>query len=97
MHKYGLLLLSGVCLFCVENRALAADALKAAGRKHETPAENVRKSQWYDYLLSTDASFRRHRIARECRPIVNDAQLRADCIASFETYEPVRPGYPRRQ
>jgi hypothetical protein len=90
MHKYGLLLLSGVCLFGVEKSTLAAGG-------YETPAENVRKSQRYDYLLITDASFRRSRIAKECRPIVNDPQLRADCIASFETYEPVRPGYPRRQ
>jgi hypothetical protein len=95
MHKYGLSLLSGVCLFCIS--ALAADASHAAGRGSETPAENVRNSRRYDYLLSTDASFRRHRIAKECRPIFNDPQLRADCIASFETYEPVRPGYPRRQ
>jgi hypothetical protein len=87
MLKYGLLLLSGVCLFCGEKGA----------QGYETPAENVRKSQSYDYLLGTDASFRRSRIAKECRPIVNDPQLRADCIASFETYEPVRPGYPRRQ
>jgi hypothetical protein len=97
MYKYGLLLLSGACLFCVEKSALAIDVLEAARRKHETPAENVRKSQRYDYLLSTDARFRRHRIAKECQPIVSDPQLRADCIASFDTYEPVRPGYPRRQ
>ena len=90
MHKYGLVLLSGVCLFCVEK------STRAAGR-YETPAENARNSQRYDYLLSTDASFRRSRIAKECRPIVNDPQLRADCIASFDTYEPVRPGYSRRQ
>jgi hypothetical protein len=90
MHKYGLLLLSGVCLFCVEKSTLAAG-------RYETPAENARNSQRYDYLLSTDASFRRSRIAKECRPIVNDPQLRADCIASFDTYEPVRPGYSRRQ
>jgi hypothetical protein len=61
MYKYGLLLLSGACLFCVEKSALAVDVLEAARRKHETPVENVRKSQRYDYLLSTDARFRRHR------------------------------------
>ena len=33
------------------------------------------------------------RMARECRPIVNDPPLRGDCLSSFDTYEPVRPGY----
>ena len=48
-----------------------------------TPAESVRKSQWYDYLLSTNAGFRTYRIAKECRPIVNHPPLRGDCISSF--------------
>jgi len=52
----------------------------------------VRKSQWYDYLLSTNAGFRTYRMAKECRPIVNDPPLHGDCIGSFDTYEPVRPG-----
>ena len=52
----------------------------------------MRKSQWYDYLLSTNAGFRTYRMAKECRPIVNDPPLHGDCIGSFDTYEPVRPG-----
>ena len=80
--------------------ALAATAIQAApmpskahssGASHETPAENVRKSQWYDHLLRTDGSFLRYRTHKECRPIVSDRYLRNDCIRSFDIYEPFRP------
>ncbi len=54
---------------------------------HETPAQNVRKSQSYDHLLSTNSSFRAYRMRKECGPI-RDAELRANCIGSFSTYEP---------
>jgi hypothetical protein len=64
-------------------------------RLHETPAENVRKSQWYDHLLSTNPSFRTYRMRKECNPIVNDPELLRDCIGSFDVYEPVRPGHRR--
>jgi hypothetical protein len=57
----------------------------------ETPAENVRKSQWYDHLLSTNSRFRAYRMRKECDPIVNDRELRNDCIRSFDEYEPFRP------
>ena len=85
--------------------ALASTSIKAAqvpnkahsfGRSHETPAENVRKSQWYDHLLSTNASFRTYRIRKECGPIVNDPELRSDCVGSFAVYEPVGPGAATR-
>ena len=67
----------------------------SSGRLHDTPAENVRKSQWYDHLLSTNPSFRTYRMRKECNPIVNDPELRRDCIGSFDVYEPVRPGHRR--
>jgi hypothetical protein len=66
------------------------------GRSHETPAENVRKSQWYDHLLSTNPSFRTYRIRKECGPIVKDPELRSDCVGSFDVYEPVGPRANRR-
>jgi hypothetical protein len=84
--------------------ALAATAMQAApvpskahssARSHETSAENVRKSQWYDHLLSTNPRFRAYRIRKECGPIINDPQLRRDCVASFDRYEPVRRGHRR--
>jgi hypothetical protein len=84
--------------------ALAASSTQTApapskahpsGRSHETPAENVRKSQWYDHLLSTNPRFRAYRIRKECGPITNDRELRNDCIRSFDIYEPVRPRHRR--
>jgi hypothetical protein len=58
----------------------------------ETPEENVRKSQWYDYLLSVNARFRTYRIHKECAPIDN-APLHGDCVGSFDVYEPIQPEY----
>jgi hypothetical protein len=86
--------------------ALAATSVQAApvpnkahsyGGSHETPSENVRKSQCYDHLLSTNAGFRTYRMRKECGPIVNDPALRSDCVGSFDVYEPVRPGYERHR
>jgi hypothetical protein len=54
---------------------------------HETPAQNVRKSQQYDHLVSTNGSFRASRMRKECGPI-RDAGLRASCLESFTAYEP---------
>jgi hypothetical protein len=78
--------------------ALAATSVQAApvlnkahphGKWHETPAQNVRKSQSYDYLLSTSAAFRSSRVRKECGPI-KDPALRSDCLGSFSAYEPMR-------
>ena len=85
--------------------ALAVTAIRAApvpsnahssSGSHETPAANVRKSQWYDHLLNTNGSFLRYRARKECDPIVNDRDLRNDCIRSFDIYEPFRPRSKRR-
>jgi hypothetical protein len=51
--------------------------------------QNVTDSKNYDRLLETDSAFRQTRIRKECGPI-NDPQLRASCIASFNQDEPVR-------
>ena len=68
--------------------ALAATSVQAAptptkahphGKWHETPAQNVRKSHSYDYLLSTNAAFRSSRVRKECGPI-KDPTLRNDCV-----------------
>ena len=56
---------------------------------HETPAQNVSKSQQYDYLLGTNGNFRAYRMRKECGPI-RDPGLRGSCIACFSAYEPVR-------
>jgi len=54
---------------------------------HETPAQNVRKSQHYDYLVRTNPGFRAARMKKECGPI-RDPGLRSSCLASFSAYEP---------
>jgi hypothetical protein len=55
---------------------------------HETPVQNVRKSQSYDHLVRTNAAFRSSRVRKECGPIT-DPVLRTDCIGSFSIYEPM--------
>jgi len=76
--------------------ALAAASAQAApvstnphhhSKWHETPTQNVRKSQQYDHLVSTNSSFRAFRMRKECGPI-RDAELRANCLGSFSAYEP---------
>ena len=76
--------------------ALAATSVQASptptkahphGKWHETPAQNVWKSQRYDHLLSTNAGFRTSRMRKECTPI-KDPALRNDRIGSFSVYEP---------
>lgn len=51
------------------------------------PAVNVYLSKIYDYRLQTSWGFRMYRTRKECRPISIPA-LRADCVASFDQYEP---------
>jgi hypothetical protein len=49
--------------------------------------QNVIESQRYDRLLESSPVFRQARMRKECGPI-NDPELRASCIASFNQYEP---------
>jgi hypothetical protein len=76
--------------------ALVATSVQAApvptnphhhSKWRETPSQNVRKSQQYDHLVSTNGSFRASRMRKECGPI-RDAELRAACLGSFSAYEP---------
>ena len=76
--------------------ALAAASVQAApvptnphhhSKWRETPTQNVRKSQQYDHLVSTNSSFRASRMRKECGPI-RDPELRANCLGSFSVYEP---------
>ena len=59
---------------------------------------NVIASARYDRLLESNIGFRHSRMRRECGPI-SDPQLHAQCLASFQQYEPVMTGSslpPRR-
>jgi hypothetical protein len=71
--------------------ALAA-ALLLASTNHvsaqsQTPpdpgaAANVRQSQTYEQVIQSNPSFRAKRMQQECGPIT-DAELHANCVASF--------------
>jgi hypothetical protein len=51
---------------------------------------NIQSAQ-YERLLQTNRGFRQARMRKECGPI-NDPQLRDQCLASFQQYEPVMTG-----
>lgn len=76
--------------------ALVATSVQAASvptnphqhaKRHETPAQNVHRSQQYDHLLASNSSYRASRMRKECGPI-RDVELRASCVGSFNEYEP---------
>jgi len=90
MSKYLYPLVAVIALECLTAEAAAQSMSYSIS---ETPEENVRKSQWYDYLLSINARFRTYRIHKECDPINYSLGLRQGCVVSFDTYEPIRPGY----
>ena len=59
---------------------------------------NVIESARYDRLLQTSMGFRHARMRKECGPI-GDPQLRSQCLASFDQFEPAMVGSsmpPRR-
>lgn len=45
--------------------------------------QNVRDSERYEAVVRSNGSFRANRVRKECGPI-NDPQLHASCVASFE-------------
>ncbi len=93
MQKYSYLLAAVMALSCLTVEASAQSMRYSFSESRETPEANVRKSQWYDYLLSINARFRTYRIHKECSPINYSGALHQDCVVSFDTYEPIRPGY----
>ena len=76
--------------------AFAATSVQAApvptnphhhSKWRETPTQNVRKSQQYDHLVSTNSGFRASRMRKECGPI-RDTELRANCLSPFSSTKP---------
>ena len=67
--------------------AASAQAQPQAPMPQNNPAAaaNVKQSEQYSALLRSNPAFRRQREKIECGPI-QDSQLRASCIASFEAY-----------
>jgi hypothetical protein len=52
------------------------------------PLANLKEAQEYDRLLETNPGFRMARMQKECGPIT-DPQLHADCVASFNQFQPM--------
>src|SRR5437016_14661161 len=52
---------------------------------------NVIESAHYDRLLQISPGFRNARMRKECGPI-GDPELHAQCMASFDQYEPTMVG-----
>ena len=61
-------------------------------RYRESPEVNNYLSARYDYLLQVSPRFRGYHMWKECHTI-NLPPLQADCLASFDQYEPMLPGY----
>jgi hypothetical protein len=93
MRKCSYPLAAIIVLGCPTVDASAQGMRYSLSETRETPEENVRKSLWYDYLLSINSRFRIYRIHKECDPITFSQALRQDCVVSFDVYEPIRPGY----
>jgi hypothetical protein len=100
------LALATTCLAAIPPAALAqTDQVTAVvtppprvdpGDVNWNPERNLKVAEQYDRLLETNPSFRAARIRKECGPIT-DPQLRADCIASFNQYEPLVASTPSHQ
>ena len=100
------LALATTCLAAIPPAALAqTDQVTAVvtppprvdpGDVNWNPERNLKEAEQYDRLLETNPSFRAARIRKECGPIT-DPQLRADCIASFNHYEPLVASTPSYQ
>jgi hypothetical protein len=77
---------------CLAFAAACLTTIATVPEAHAQPAgwsarQNVIASERYDGLLATNAAFRQGRMRKECGPI-KDANLHAQCIASFNQYEP---------
>ena len=58
-------------------------------------ATNIRESQAYEQMLRSNPAFRAKRLQLECGPI-NDPELHASCVASFQAYGPTPPSGKRQ-
>jgi hypothetical protein len=79
-----------IALMILSQAAQAQYAMKySVHRAHRTnPAVNNYLSARYDHLLQTNLRFRHYRMWKECHTITLP-DLHADCIASFDQYEPI--------
>jgi hypothetical protein len=93
MFRFSKLLIASLLLICSAQLANAQYMSYSYGPGggyrawRLSPEGNIYLSRVYDHLLQTHWGFRVYRMRKECRPI-NNPQLRASCLASFDQYEP---------
>jgi hypothetical protein len=76
--------------------AAAPASAQAPAPRDPGAAANVRESEQYTQLLRSSPTFRAQRMQLECGPI-NDPELLASCVASFQAYGPTPPPRKRGQ
>jgi len=98
MGKYSRIVLAAVMVVAFSGYADAQYmSYRVAGYGYrQSPEVNNYLSARYDHLLQVSPRFRRHHMWKECHTI-NIQPLHLDCIASFDQYEPVLPGYGWRR
>jgi hypothetical protein len=82
----------GAALFIGMVAAYPAAAANMAFRYNgpwESPQQNNARSARYDHLLQVSPGFRAYRVRKECNPIDFIQELRQDCVASFDRFEPM--------
>lgn len=72
--------------------AAAANMQYRFNGPYETPEQNNARSAFYDHLLQVSPGFRAYRVRKECNPIDFVQELRQDCVASFDRFEPMLAG-----
>jgi len=101
MGKYSRLILAAIMVVSFAQYAAAQPmSYSIAGYGYgysyrASPEVNLYLSARYDHLLQTRPGFRAYRMWKECRTI-NLPPLQADCLASFDQYEPILAGYAWR-
>lgn len=93
MSHYVRLLGAAAVIGLVASLPAMAQPMRYSYGGYESPAANNARSAWYDHLLETNMGFRQYRMRKECNPIDFAQNLRQDCFASFDQYEPVAAGY----
>ncbi|MBV9827004.1 MAG: hypothetical protein JO001_15275 [Alphaproteobacteria bacterium] len=97
MHRYVKLAAAAAVVAVTAGSANAAGMRYTIHHHHyyhhhwwvESPAQNLARSAYYDRLLQVSPRFRAYRMRKECGPIRFIPELRQECLASFDTYEPM--------
>jgi hypothetical protein len=84
MQRYQMAVFAACAAVVMAGTALAQPNAPLPTNNPEAQA-NVKQSEEYSALLRSNPAFRKKREQIECGPI-QDAQMRQDCINTFEAY-----------